>query len=154
MPFGRPANTDLEAWYAAAQRIDQARLANEAFQFTLQLMTMTPACFAPARPTPFSILCSSPAAPPSVLPRPPLPPPTLSSRIPMDVDAVQKMCSLPPRGCYWCGEANYLVKDYLHCLDIWRLTTEQREELIEDLMVLKNTVEEKEVCSVQEEGFV
>ena len=31
MPFGRPVNTDPEAWYAAAQRIDQARLANEAF---------------------------------------------------------------------------------------------------------------------------
>ena len=24
MPFGRPADTDLEAWYIAAQRIDQA----------------------------------------------------------------------------------------------------------------------------------
>jgi len=31
MSFGRPADTDPEAWYAAAQRIDQARLANEAF---------------------------------------------------------------------------------------------------------------------------
>jgi len=31
MPFGRPADTDLEAWYTAAQRIDQARLTNEAF---------------------------------------------------------------------------------------------------------------------------
>jgi len=31
MPFGRPADTDLEAWYAAAWRIDQAQLANEAF---------------------------------------------------------------------------------------------------------------------------
>jgi len=31
MPFGRPADTDLEAWYAAARRIDQARLTNEAF---------------------------------------------------------------------------------------------------------------------------
>jgi len=31
MPFGRPTDTDLEAWYAAARRIDQARLANEAF---------------------------------------------------------------------------------------------------------------------------
>jgi len=46
------------------------------------------------------------------------------------------------------------VKDCLHHLDIWRLTTEQREELIEDLMVLKNTVEEEEVYSAQEEGFV
>ena len=30
MPYGRPADTD--AWYRAARRIDQARLANEAFQ--------------------------------------------------------------------------------------------------------------------------
>ena len=35
MPFGRPADTDLEAWYTVAQRIDQVRLANEAFQSTL-----------------------------------------------------------------------------------------------------------------------
>jgi len=42
MPFGRPADTDLEAWYAAAQRIDQARLTNEAFQSTLKSMTSAP----------------------------------------------------------------------------------------------------------------
>jgi len=35
MPFGRPADTDPEAWYTAAQRIDQVWLANEAFQSTL-----------------------------------------------------------------------------------------------------------------------
>jgi len=35
MPFRRPTDTDLEAWYAAARRIDQARLANEAFQSML-----------------------------------------------------------------------------------------------------------------------
>jgi len=39
-------------------------------------------------------------------------------------------------------------------LDVRRLTIEQREELIKDLMALKNAVEEKEVCSVPEEGFV
>jgi len=38
-------------------------------------------------------------------------------------------------------------------LDIQRLTTEQREKLIEDLMVLKGAVEEEEACSAQEEGF-
>jgi len=32
MPYGRPADTDPDAWYRAARRIDQARLANEAFQ--------------------------------------------------------------------------------------------------------------------------
>ena len=72
----------------------------------------------------------------------------------MDVDVVWKTCFLPPRGCYQCGEANHLVKDCLHCLDIWRLTVEQREELIEDLMALKDAVEEEEVCSAPEEGFV
>jgi len=72
----------------------------------------------------------------------------------MDIDTVWKTRSLPPQDCYQCGEANHLVKDCPHCLDVWRLTTEQREELIEDLMALKDAVEEEEVCSALEEGFV
>jgi len=32
MPYGRPADTDPDTWYTAARRIDQACLANEAFQ--------------------------------------------------------------------------------------------------------------------------
>jgi len=71
----------------------------------------------------------------------------------MDIDTVQKTCSLPPHGCYRCGKANHLVKDCPYCLDIQRLTVEQREELIEDLMVLKDTVEEEEVCSTPEKDF-
>jgi len=43
IPFRRPADTDLEAWYAAAWRIDQAQLANKAFQSMLRSTTMTPA---------------------------------------------------------------------------------------------------------------
>ena len=46
------------------------------------------------------------------------------------------------------------MKDCLHRLDVWRLTAEQREELIEDLMALKDAVEEEDVCSAPEEGFV
>jgi len=45
------------------------------------------------------------------------------------------------------------VKDCPHQLDIQRLTAEQREELIEDLIALKNAVEEEEVCSALEEDF-
>ena len=41
MPFGRPADTDPQAWYTAARRIDQAWLANEAFQSMLRSTTMT-----------------------------------------------------------------------------------------------------------------
>jgi len=72
----------------------------------------------------------------------------------MDVDTVRKTCSLPPQGCYQCREANHLVKDCPHHLDVQRLTTEQREELIEDLMALKDTVEEEKGCSAPEEDFV
>jgi len=31
MPYGRPANTNPDAWYRAAQRIDQVHLTNEVF---------------------------------------------------------------------------------------------------------------------------
>ena len=46
------------------------------------------------------------------------------------------------------------MKDCPHHLDVWRLTAQQREELIEDLMVLKDVVEKEEVCSALEGGFV
>jgi len=46
------------------------------------------------------------------------------------------------------------VKDCPHRLDVRRLTAEQWEELIEDLMALKDAVEEEEVCLAPEEGFV
>jgi len=126
MPFGRPADTDLEAWYVAAQRIDQARLSNEAFQSTLWSTTMAPTHSALPWSAPLSTFCLPPSTPPPVPLRPA--PPVPSSGIPIDVDAVQKACSLPPQGCYWCGEANHLIRDCPHCLDIWKLTVEQREE--------------------------
>jgi len=72
----------------------------------------------------------------------------------MDVDTVRKARSLPLRGCYWYREANYLVRDCPHHLDIRKLTMEQREELIEDLMALKDAVEEEEVDPSPEEDFV
>jgi len=92
-----------------------------------------------------------PALPPILL-RPP--PPALSRGIPMDIDMVQKTRSLPSQGCYRYGEANYLVKDCSYRLDVQRLTAEQREELIEDLMALKDVVEEEEGCFTPEKDFV
>ena len=147
MSFRWPMNTDPEAWYVVAWRINQVQLANEAFQSTLQSMTLVPICFALPWLTPLLIFHSPPITLPLILLRPSLP-------IPIDVDAVQKTRSLPPQGCYQCREANYLVRDCPYHLDVWRLTVEQKEELIEDLMALKDIVEEKEICSVPEKNFV
>jgi len=72
----------------------------------------------------------------------------------MDVDTIRKTRLAPPRGYYQCGEPNHLVKDCPHRLDIQRLTAEQREELIEDLMALKDAVAEEEVGSSPKEDFV
>jgi len=71
----------------------------------------------------------------------------------MDVDTIQKTCPTPPRGCYQYREPNHLVKDCPHRLDVQRLTAEQREELIEDLMALKDAVAEEEVGSSLEEDL-
>jgi len=152
MPFGRPTDTDPEAWYAAARRIDQARLTNKAFQSTLRSTTTVPTRSAFPRPTPLSMLRLPQSALSPVPPRPALPVP--SRGIPMDMDTIQKTRPTPLRGCYRCGKPNHLVKDCPHCLDIWRLTMEQRKELIKDLMALKDTVAEEEVGSSLEEDFV
>jgi len=73
--------------------------------------------------------------------------------VPMDVDITRKARSLPPRGCYQCGDANHIVRDCPHHLDIHQLTTEQWEELIEDLLALKDAVLIEEPCPLEEEDF-
>jgi len=152
MPFGRPADTDPEAWYAAARRIDQARFTNEAFQSTLWSTTTAPMRSALPQSTPLSMFRLPQSTPPPV---PPRPTPSVPSRgVPMDVDIIWKTRPAPPRGCYRCREPNYLVKDCPHRLDVRRLTAEQREELIEDLMALKDAAVEEEDGSSPEEDFV
>jgi len=100
MPFRRPTDTDPGAWYTAAQRINQAQLANEAFQSMLWLTTTALICSALPRSTPLSMLCS---ALPALLPIPPRPPlPILSRGTPMNVNTVCKMRFLPLHRCYRC----------------------------------------------------
>ena len=71
--------------------------------------------------------------------------------VPMDVDMTRKARSLPPQGCYQCGDANHLVCDCPHRMDVRQLTLEQREELFEDLLALKDTVPIEESCPPEEE---
>jgi len=116
MPYGRPADTDPDAWYRAARRIDQARLANEAFQSVLRSAPSASLKTVSARPPPLSAARLPLAPPPLVIPKPLLT--ALSMGVPMDVDAARKARSLPLRGCYRYGDANHVVRDCLHCMDV------------------------------------
>jgi len=123
MPYGRSTNTNPNAWYRAAQRIDQARLANKAFQFVLRFAPSAPLKTASTRPPPLSIVRLPPTPPLLVTPKPLLS--TLSVGIPMDVDASRRTKSLSLQGCYRCRDANYLVRDCPHCMNVCQFTSEQ-----------------------------
>ena len=71
----------------------------------------------------------------------------------MDMDAARKARSLPPWGCYRCEDANHVVRDCPHRMDVRQLTTEQQEKLIEDLLALKDAVPMEESCPPEEEDF-
>ena len=135
----------------AARRIDQVRLANEAFQSVLRSAPSASLKTVSAQPLPLSAARLPLAPPPLVIPKPL--PTAPSMRVPMDVDAARKARSLPLRGCYQCGDANHVVWDCPHHMDVRQLTTEQREELIEDLLALKDAVPIKESCPLEEEDF-
>jgi len=98
MPYRQPADTDPDAWYRAARRIDQACLANEAFQSVSRSALSAPPKTVSTRPPPLSVARLPPVLPLPVTLKPP--PPALSMGIPMDVDTTRKTRSLPPRGCY------------------------------------------------------
>ena len=71
----------------------------------------------------------------------------------MNIDATRKTRFLLLRGCYRCGDVNHVVRDCPHCMDIRQLTSEQREELIEDLLALKDAVPSEESGPLKEEDF-
>ena len=153
MPYGQPADTDPNTWYRAAQRIDQACLANKTFQSVLRSTPSALLKTASAWPLPLS-LARLPLVPPlPVTPKPLLPTPSME--VPMNIDATRKARSLSLQGCYWCGDVNYLVQDCPHHMDVHQLTSEQQEELIEDLLALKDAVPLEESCFLEkEENFV
>jgi len=135
MPYRRPADTDPDMWYRAAQRIDQACLTNKAFQSVSRSAPSALLKTVSTQLPPLSIARSPLTPPPLVTPKPL--PTTPSIGVPIDVDATRKARSLPLRGCYQCRDANHVVWDCPHHMDIHQLTTEQWEKLIEDLLYHK-----------------
>jgi len=98
MSYRRPADTDPDAWYRAARRIDQACLANEVFQSVSRSAPSASLKTVSTQPPPLSAARLPLAPPPLVIPKPLLTAPSMG--VPMDMDAARKARSLPLRGCY------------------------------------------------------
>lgn len=140
----RPKDDDPDSWYAAARMFDQNRRANEAFHSSavrrIPPNAPTSAGNPQTRPQPLGrtpwIPPSKPTFPP-VTPARPLPP-----GIPMDIDAAKRTSKLPS-GCYRCGEFGHRSRDCPTGFDIRLMSADDREELLEDLLALKDVAEEK-----------
>jgi len=65
--------------------------------------------------------------------------------VPIDVDTTRKS--------YQCKDVNHVVQDCPHHIDVCQLTSEQWEELIEDLLALKDAVPLEESGSLEEKDF-
>ena len=151
MPYRRPANTDPDMWYRAAWRIDQACLANEAFQSVSHSAPSASPKTVSAQPPSLSAARLPPVLPLPVAPKPPLSAPSMG--VPIDINATRKTRSLPPWECYWCRDTNHVVWDCPHHIDVCQLTLEQWKELIEDLLALKDAVPLEEFGPPEEEDF-
>ena len=152
LAIGRPSDEDAEAWYEAAIRADENRVANNMFHGSSRSST------APTRPPTTSTFASfgrTPTAPtwPSRIPtsQPPKPTPT-SNPVPMDIDRTRKSADVPDT-CRRCGKVGHWAKDCDRRFDIRFMTVDEKDEWIQGLVLEADTKEEDEVQSEVKEDF-
>lgn len=144
MTANRPSDSTPEAWYKAAQLIDQSRASNEAFQASGRSQAATP------KP---STTLLRPSVPPA------LPPKTLAhstlsvpnKAVPMDVDMARKSSPLPPV-CFRCRRPGHFKEDCPLRYDVRFLDAEEKEELIQHLLAEKDIGEAQEVSGDSQEA--
>jgi len=103
MAFGRPSDTDPEAWFRLAVRIDQNRAADEAFHISHR----QPYPPTPSMNCPLAISRPVLAAPP---PRFAHSNPSPGNPVPMDIDAARKAKTTPDT-CRHCGKTGHWAKE-------------------------------------------
>jgi Zinc knuckle./Retroviral aspartyl protease. len=132
LAIGRPGDDDPEAWFDAAIRSDENRIANSLFyggarQPLPRSFATTPAPFNtgpprhPAMPrvTPFWQGKATPAPPPR--------PAAQQNPAPMDIDATRRKAGAPVV-CYRCGEAGHVRTNCPQRFDIRFMSRDEREE--------------------------
>lgn len=144
----RPDDDDPDGWYAAARLFDQNRRANEVFHASAVRKSANAAPSAiPARTMPnvrtpwprLTSLTSTPT-PSGFKPQQPAISKPLPPGVPMDVDAARRAGKIPGN-CYRCGETGHRARDCPTGFDVRALSADARDELLEDLLALKDSAE-------------
>jgi hypothetical protein len=148
MTYGRPSDTDPEAWFRLAVRMDQNRAADEAFHVSHRQ---------PYVPTPAA---SRPLAMSRPVPTPPAARfahsnPSPGNPVPMDIDAARKTKAAPDT-CRRCGKTGHWAKDCDLRFDVRYMDTDELERELENKFAAKDVapaeppVEEEEELSVED----
>jgi hypothetical protein len=131
LAIGRPRDDDPEAWYDAAIRSDENRIANALFHGGTR-SAPTPR-FTSAFSTPKSVPTTQPSwqsrnTPASSLPRPT--PTLISAPAPLDVDTTRRRTPMPVV-CHRCGQAGHFVRECPKQYDVRFMSIEEREEYLQ-----------------------
>jgi hypothetical protein len=153
MAVGRPSDTNPEAWYNLAVRMDQNRAADEAFQASHR----TPVVAAQALRTPTSVFPRLPPVAPPVRFAHSRPSP--GNPVPMDIDAARKARAILDN-CRRCGATGHWAKDCDLRFDVRYMDSDELETFMESKLAAKDVateeplVEENEPAPVELKDFV
>jgi hypothetical protein len=135
MTANRPPDNSPEAWYKAAQLVDQSRAANDAFQALGRSQATT---VKSSGPMPRPVAPSAPSQAP------------IPAAAPMDVDATRRPSPLPPV-CFRCKKPGHIKANCPLRYDVRFLDAEEKEELIQQLLAEKDAAEAQEASQEAQE---
>ncbi len=151
MAFGRPSDTDPEAWFCLTVWIDQNRTADEAFH----VLHRQPYPLTPSMSRPLAISRPDPAAPPPWFTHSNLSP---GNPVPMDIDTARKAKATPDT-CRYCGKTGHWAKECDLHFDVRYMDTDELERELENKFAAKDVapaetpVEGEEELSIEDFVF-